>query len=420
MNMESENPNNNSSTDFDVLHDGNNLYEAFRKCKKGSIWKESVQRYEMNLLKNLNTAQKEIKTDTYKQLPFNEFTLCERGRLREIKAIHINDRVVLRSLCDNILTPYFTKYLIYDNGASLKDKGVEFSRNRLVTHLHKYYRQHGNNEGYILLIDFTKFFDNVHHKKLMEEYSKRMKDDKVLNFMEKIIDTFKIDVSYMSDEEYKSCMDEVFNALDYAKIDKRLLTGEKFMGKSIGIGSQISQVSGLLYPTRIDNYCKIVKGLKYYGRYMDDTYIIHESKEYLQQLLSEIQAICKEYGIFINQKKTQIVKLSKTFTFLKVRYTFTDTGKVIKRMNKKSITRERRKLKKFRKFLDEGKMPYKDIENAYNSWRGSLKHYSAHHTLRNMDNLYNKLFIKPFIEGRDYYEYLSRKRTKNQGFTGDA
>ena len=72
----------------------------------------------------------------------------------------------------------------------------------------------------------------------------------------------------MSDEEYKYCLDKVFNAIEYAKIDKSLLTGEKFMEKSIGIGSQISQISGLLYPTRIDNYCKIVKGLPYYGRYI--------------------------------------------------------------------------------------------------------------------------------------------------------
>ncbi len=76
------------------------------------------------------------------------------------------------------------------------------------------------------------------------------------------------------------------------------------MDKSVGIGSEISQISGLLYPSRIDNYCKIVKGLKYYGRYMDDTYVIHESKEYLKQLLREITEICNEYGIFINNKKT--------------------------------------------------------------------------------------------------------------------
>ena len=152
-----------------------------------------------------------------------------------------------------------------------------------------------------------------------------------LDFIKQIIHGFEIDVSYMSDEEYKYCLNTVYNALEYAKIDKSLLTGEKFMKKSIGIGSQISQISGLLYPTRIDTYCKVVKGLKFYGRYMDDTYIIHESKEYLQQLLKEISEICEEYGIHINMKKTQIVKLSNVFPFLKIRYSLTKTGKVIQK-----------------------------------------------------------------------------------------
>lgn len=402
------------NSSLNILCDANSYIDAFNKCKKGSIWKESVQRYEMNLLRNINRQIEAVKSGTYQQLPFNEFTLNEHGKTREIKAIHIEDRVVLRSLCDNILAPKMTKYFIYDNGASLKGKGIQFTRNRLETHLHKYFRKHGSNDGYILLIDFTKFFDNVQHKKLIEEYESRIDDKDLIEFLKRIISAFKIDVSYMSDEEYKYCLDKVFNAIEYAKIDKSLLTGEKFMEKSIGIGSQISQISGLLYPTRIDNYCKIVKGLPYYGRYMDDTYIIHESKEYLQQLLIEINKICEEYGIFINMKKTQIVKLSKVFTFLKVRYILTDTGKVVKRINKKSITRERRKLKKFRKKLDNGEMSYKDIADAYNSWRGNLKYYSSYHTMKNMDELYNELFIKPFIEGRDYYEQINRK-SSNKG-----
>ena len=53
--------------------------------------------------------------------------------------------------------------------------------------------------------------------------------------------------------------------------DKR---GEKFLNKSVGIGSQISQSIGILFPTEIDNYVKIVRHQKLYGRYMDDSYII--------------------------------------------------------------------------------------------------------------------------------------------------
>lgn len=386
------------NSSLNMLCNANLYLDAFNKCKKGSIWKESVQRYEMNLLKNIDQQITAVQNSTYEQKPFNEFTLNERGKTRKIKAIHIEDRVVLRNLCDNILAPGIKKYLIYDNGASVKGKGIHFTRKRFETHLHKYYRQHGSNEGYILLMDFTKFFDNIQHSKLINEYGKRLHDKDLIEFLAQIINAFHIDVSYMDDNEYKYCLNSVYNALEYAKINKSLLTGKKYMDKSVGIGSQISQISGLLYPTRIDNYCKIVKGLKYYGRYMDDTYVIHESKEYLKQLLKEITEICNEYGIFINQKKTQIVKLTKTFTFLKTRYNFTDTGKVIKRINKDSITRERKKLKKFRRMLDEGSITYKEIQEQYNSWRGNLKYYSAYNVTKNMDKLFNELFIKPFIE----------------------
>lgn len=62
-------------------------------------------------------------------------------------------------------------------------------------------------------------------------------------------------------------------------------------GRSVGIGSQISQIAGIFYPTRIDNYCKIVRSVKYYVRYMDDTYIIHNDKQYLRELLHDIQQI---------------------------------------------------------------------------------------------------------------------------------
>lgn len=160
---------------MDIMYDSDTLIQAFENCKKGSIWKESVQRYESNLLKQVNHAQKELIAGTYKQKPFNEFLLHERGKSREVKAIHISDRVVLRAFCDRILFPTVNKYLIYDNGASVKDKGIQFTRDRFVTHLRKYYRTYQNNLGYVLLIDFSKYFDNIQHEKLLEEYKSVLK-----------------------------------------------------------------------------------------------------------------------------------------------------------------------------------------------------------------------------------------------------
>lgn len=114
----------------------------------------------------------------------------------------------------------------------------------------------------------------------------------------------------MTDEEYAGCMDRVFNSLEYQNVDKSLLTGEKFMYKHLNIGDQVAQVAGIIYPIPIDNYVKIVKGVKFYGRYMDDSYAIHESKEFLEELLQGIIAVAKELGITVNIRKTRICKLS--------------------------------------------------------------------------------------------------------------
>lgn len=389
---------------MESIYDANALLNAFRESKKGTSWKESVQRYEMNLLKNINQTQKELMSGTYKQKDFYEFSLCERGKTRHIKSMHVSDRVVQRSVCDNVLVPELERYLIYDNGASMKGKGIHFARKRMCTHLHKYFRKHGSNEGYILMIDFTKFFDNICHAPLVNQMRSKIGNNEAMKFVEKLIDTFRIDVSYMTDEEYANCLKVIYNALEYADIDKAKLTGEKYMKKSVGIGSQISQISGVFYPTRIDNYCKIVRGLKYYGRYMDDIYIIHEDKEYLKELLKEIEKMCDELGLFINPKKTQITKLSKGFTFLKIKYILTDTGKVVERISREGIARMRRKLKKLRKKLDAGEITFEDVRCAYASWKGDKKHYNSYTTLKNMDKLFDELFIEPFIEGGNQHE----------------
>ena len=122
-------------------------------------------------------------------------------------------------------------------------------------------------------------------------------------------------------------------------------------------------------------------------------YIIHPDKDYLKQLLKEINSIAKELGLFINMKKTHIVKLTHEFTFLKIKYNLTSTGKIIKRLSSSTIIRERRKLKKYKNLLDNGKLTYKDIDMAYRSWRGNALKYNSYKSIKKLDKLYNDLFI---------------------------
>ena len=368
------------------IFDGNLLYESFLRAKQGSDWKPQVQKFEMNLLLELADLQKELESGTYTFRPSQEFVLHERGKVRYITGEQIRDRVAKHALCDEILTPAVRNYLIYDNSASQVGKGIDFARRRLLTHLRKYYHQHQSNEGYILLIDFSKYYDNIRHDVLMEQFEKYIHDERALSFLRQVIDRSKIDVSYMTDEEYAGCMDRVFNSLEYQEVDRSLLTGEKYMYKHLNIGDQVAQVAGIIYPIPIDNYVKIVKGVKFYGRYMDDSYVIHESKEFLEELLQEIIRIANELGITVNTRKTRICKLSSLWRFLQVQYSLTDTGRVIKKINPKRLTCMRRKMKKLVHILSE-----KEFDDWYNAWM--CNHYQLMSKLQreNMNTLYKQL-----------------------------
>jgi septation ring formation regulator EzrA len=135
-----------------------------------------------------------------------------------------------------------------------------------------------------------------------------------------------------------------------------------------------------------------VLGEKRYGRYMDDMYIICPTKEEVHFVINGITERANELGLFINEKKTQIHKLSDRFTYLQIKYFLDEKGKVVKRINPKTITRERRKLKKYKNLMDKGKMPYEDIKQAYKSWMGTFTPLMSKKQIKNMRKLFYDLF----------------------------
>lgn len=378
----------------EIVCDANNLYRAYKASVKNSKWKESTQKFMMNFLRYIFSIQDDIRNRTLQNGPVAEFSLSEIGLTRPLSSIPLPDRIVRHVLCDEILLPEVKKRIIYDNCASIKGRGISRQRNRFEVHLRKYYKQYGN-EGWILFEDFSKFYDNIIHEIAKKELLKLFDDDEFIDWLLTLIfDGFKIDVSYMTDEEYADCMEDTFNKLEYRKIPKELLTGEKWMEKSVNIGNQLSQVIGIYYPYHIDNYVKYVRSQKFYGRYMDDWYIINPSKEELEDLLANIRKIAEEYGIHINEKKTRIVKISSTYKFLQVKYSLTKDGKIIKRINPERVTAMRRKLKKLATKLANGEIEYENVENMFRSWMGSFYKLLSKVQRKNLVQFYEDLFDK--------------------------
>lgn len=378
----------------ETLCDANNLYKAYRASIKGGKWKESTQKFMLNFLRHIFEIQEDLTNKTLKNGPTTEFSLSERGRIRPITSLPIKDRIIRHVLCDDVLGPEVRKKIIYDNCASIKGRGISRARKRFEVHLRKYYADNGN-DGYILFGDFTKFYDNIIHEIAKRELLALVDNDAFVDWLLTLIfDGFKIDVSYMTEEEYAVCMGNIFNKLEHRKIPKDRLSGEKFMEKSVDIGDQLSQIIGIYYPHRIDNYVKYVRSQKYYGRYMDDWYIMSPSKEELSDLLENIRIIAGELGIHINEKKTRIVKISGTYKYLQIKYTLTDSGKIIKRINPDRVTAMRRKLKKLSVKVKNGEIPYENVEGMFKGWMGSFYKLLSRQQRRNLINLYEELFGK--------------------------
>jgi hypothetical protein len=349
--------------DFSRVVDPNNLYAAFKKSKREVSWKESVQRYEMSLLPNIAETIAKLNAGETVSRGFVEFDLMERGRIRHIRSVHISERVVQKCLCDQALVPILSRPLIYDNGASLKNKGLHFAIRRLVRHLSEYYRRHKTNDGFCLSVDFSKYFDNISHEILFREFGKHIKDPRILKLLHEFIDPF----------------------------------GD---GVSLGLGSQVSQIAAIFHASPVDHFCKEKLGIRCYGRYMDDLYLIHPSKKCLLECLDDIKLLCASLGVTVNPKKTKITKLKDGVHFLKGVYSLKENGKIVRRADSRSRKRMSRKLRKFRRLLDEGKMTTRDVYDSYRSWRGNYrKRFDAFHTIRRMDALYNELFIHEIKHG---------------------
>lgn len=374
---------------IDFAADADALFNSAKRMARVSGWKYSTQKILCDLLPEIFRVQEMLKSGPLKQGEWHSFKLCERGHLRLVKALSAGDMLIQHTLVDAVLVPVLRRYLIHDNGASLEGKGIAFTRRRFEEHLHWHYRRYGT-EGYVLKMDFRKYFDNIDHQKLLAAMAEKIPDARFLYLIEEILKANRPDVSY-DPRTIAEIMQEPYSSLDGDAVDGALKDGSKLLPKSLGIGSPLSQIAGIFYPTRIDTYCKVVRGVHCYDAYMDDRIVVHPSKDFLIDLLAGVKDQAASMGLFIHPHKTQISRLARGVRFLNTRYRLTETGRVIRGIPRDVVVRERRKLKHLAKLVIDGKLDRAAFVQQYESWRGDKARYNAHGIIAGMDKLYKEL-----------------------------
>ena len=183
---------------YDKLWNGlcsyENLELAYRKARKHKTTKDYVINFEKDLQNNLLLLRSELLLHSYNPKPLVNFIVRD-PKTRKISKSDFRDRVVHHALC-SIIEPIFEKGFIYDSYANRKGKGAlkalqrfDYFKRKVSFNGEKKANAYDNNDisGYALKADIKKYFESVDHEILIKIVKKKIKDNKALWLIRKIL-----------------------------------------------------------------------------------------------------------------------------------------------------------------------------------------------------------------------------------------
>lgn len=305
--------------------------------QKAFNWRKSdgnraTANYEVHLLANIVNLVYILQTKIYRPGLFRVFYVYEPKK-RLVQAPAFVDKVVQHALVDNLIYERITNSFILDNYASQKGKGLHFGLDRLRGFFTEYWNKYRTAEGRVLKADVRHFFASIDHDKLKEKLKK----------------------------------------LDLEPIVFDLLCTYIDSTDGLPLGYQTSQLFALLFLDEFDHFVKERLRIRWYGRYMDDFFLIHPDKDYLQFCLKEIRVFMASLGLELNEK-TQIFPIRNGIDFLGFHTYLTEEGKVIRKLRHSSIKRMRSKLRRWEQDYPAGLVTREKILQSWQAWDAHAAH----------------------------------------------
>lgn len=344
-------------TDFEKVCDFGNLYKAYRKSRCGKGYSVSSMKFQMRTLDGISLIKQMLETKTYEVSAYHEFTIYE-PKERIIKACSFKDKIVQHSICDNVLLPNLRTEFISTNYAGQIGKGTLYGLDCLKLQMQVANYKYGH-DCWIVKADISKYFYNIDHDILKDIVRYHIKDDDVYWLCEKFIDSTE--------------------------------------RKGLPLGNQISQVFALLYLSGLDRFITGELGVKYYGRYMDDFYLIVKDKEYAKYCLSAIYDFVHSLGLELNGK-TQIIPFKNGIRFCGFHTYVTKDGKPIRKLTNENKRAAKKKFRKMVGLIGKGKLTEEKFYESYNAWKNHISHGNCFKLSCKMDKYIEELF-KEIKEG---------------------
>lgn len=330
--------------DFEKVTDFENLYKAYKKAKSGKGFKNSSARFEILALDGIHKLRQQLLDGSYKVAKYHEFMVYE-PKERLIKAGSFKDKVVQHVLCDNVLLPRLKSEFIDHNYAGQIGKGTLYGLDCLSEDMLGYYSKHGT-DGWILKCDISKFFYSIEHEKLKEVVNKYFRDEKIMWLNHMIIDSTD--------------------------------------SPGLPLGNQSSQVFALLFLNEMDHMITEKLGIKFYGRYMDDFYLIHKDKEYLKGCLDNVRKYLASIGLSLNGK-TQIIPFKNGIDFTGFHTYVTKDGKVIRKLRNEKKRANQKKYRRMAELVVAGKLSRDKFDESYTACKAHMAHGNTKKLIHSLD-----------------------------------
>lgn len=273
------------------------LLKSYLACRQHKRNTKAALEFEADWESNLMALYRELVEDRYMLSPSTCFVI-EHPVKREIFAASFRDRIVHHYLAMR-LEPIFEKEFIHDSYSCRKGKGTLFGVKRLkrfIAQCSVGYTQ----PCYVLQCDLRGFFMSIDRQQLAG-----MLDNFLgLHYIGIDLDTLR------------RLTRQVASADPLIQVSVK---GHSACNKQRGlpIGNLTSQLFANFYMNSFDHYCKSKLGLRYYGRYVDDFFVVHTDPDYLKQLMPLFrQYLQDELGLTLHPDKTKLTEYRKGISFL--------------------------------------------------------------------------------------------------------
>lgn len=161
-----------------------NIYRAYRQCRRRKRNTYNAMIFEQNLEENLLELYETLNDRSYTPKPSMAF-LVEKPKRREIFAADFRDRVV-HHLLVNYLQPQWERRFIHDSYACREDKGTHKAVERLRSFTRKV-TANGTRQASYLQLDIRGFFIMLNRGILLARLAKHETDPGVLWLIQVIL-----------------------------------------------------------------------------------------------------------------------------------------------------------------------------------------------------------------------------------------